>query len=430
MIDDHIEIIDGIHEHHYSMDTRIITADYETVFAYAYTKYGKRLKFYNTETGGFVDPQRPESVTNSGSGFSKGQKALNAFTYHYRDMLYMIDKSPDKAAGRAVHEPQNTNKGVEMAFKTLKPLRGTLLHDFTNDENVWSVSALNNDQLVVALFNNDTLPKSLSLNINAPTGRVFTGAVKHEVDTGADGNAKLNATAISASGNYKSWSETISGYSGKVYTFDLSGSGSLDTVRAKEYFSADILKTSTAGKLEFQIPIDSPELNQFTSAQLKFAAMESKSKPQLKLNGKNIDYQYMGGDSRKDLGGVSYASVDFNDVSSSNTLSFESANDSLSVWFSSIVLFSDNIAPVGIEEKVHSFELEVYPNPANNFLKLKSNIKDMLQSQIINVQGQVVLEESVLMPSGIIDVAPLVSGVYILNLTGDEVSAQRMIHFK
>jgi hypothetical protein len=51
--------IDGIDEHHYGSDTLMVAATYETAYAYALSRYGQALKFYNTEAGGALDPERP-----------------------------------------------------------------------------------------------------------------------------------------------------------------------------------------------------------------------------------------------------------------------------------------------------------------------------------------------------------------------------------
>ena len=49
LLDEAYPYLDGLNEHHYGQDTRMVAGAYETVAAYAKTTWNKDLKFYNTE---------------------------------------------------------------------------------------------------------------------------------------------------------------------------------------------------------------------------------------------------------------------------------------------------------------------------------------------------------------------------------------------
>jgi hypothetical protein len=161
--------IDGYSEHHYGGDTRLVAASYEVAHAYTVTQHGKAIQFYNTEAGGDLDPERPGPAQPGYNTTPPHVRDRAAYTYMMRDILHLLDKSPDKAAARAAHEAHH-GKGVRTAFKMLKPLRGSLMETLSPREDIWTVSALEDNRLTVVVFNDSRDSVELPLAITAPEG--------------------------------------------------------------------------------------------------------------------------------------------------------------------------------------------------------------------------------------------------------------------
>lgn len=175
LIDFAHEWIDGYNEHHYGGNTRMVAGTYETAYAYALGAYGKRLKFYNTEAGGMLDPERPGSFNSAVTG-SPVEQARGAYTYMVRDVLHLIDTMPDKAITRFAHEAHLHRGGGETAFKLLKPLRGQLMKtEVSNDPNIWAVASLNDDIYTLVVFNDYYDIRELNIHLIAPPGYSLDG---------------------------------------------------------------------------------------------------------------------------------------------------------------------------------------------------------------------------------------------------------------
>ncbi len=84
------------------------------------------------------------------------------------------------------------------------------------------------------------------------------------------------------------------------------------------------------------------------------------------------------------------------------------------------VEFMDSIKSfAGMDEMVKQDRFEVYPNPTQNFIEIKSNVKNQDYSiELLDFEGKIILEENTV---GVqkIDLSHLPSGKYILKLTTD-----------
>ncbi len=171
MIDEAWQWIDGVDEHHYGEDTRRTAASYELVAGYSQARYGKWLRVYNTEAGGMLDPQRPDTVATSSIQGEPLEKAIGTFTFGVRDILYLIAKCPDKAVTRYAHQAEQ-NGGDEWVFKLLKPLRGRLLECVGSDPDLWVVASLEGSRLCVVAFNDSAKSKPAKIDLDLPAGFV------------------------------------------------------------------------------------------------------------------------------------------------------------------------------------------------------------------------------------------------------------------
>jgi hypothetical protein len=168
LLDDAREYLDGLNEHHYGQDTRMVAGAYETVAAYAKTAFGKDLKFYNTEAGGSLDPEQPGNIAKPNFD-AKSYADLDAtMTYTLRDILHLLSTCPDKAVTRVSHMADKN--GDRFAFQLLKDLRGDLVETKSSNPNVSSVAAHNGSTLVVALWNEARSAQVIPLQVTPPAG--------------------------------------------------------------------------------------------------------------------------------------------------------------------------------------------------------------------------------------------------------------------
>ncbi len=171
MIDTAWRYIDAVDEHHYGEDTRRVAGSYELIVGYTLATHGKRLRVFNTEAGGMLDPQRPDTPAATNWNAEQPARAIGAFTYTTRDLLYLLRHMPEKAHARYAHEAHQ-NGGDEWAFRLLKPLRGRLLWTESLDTDLWSVASLNDaGEVCVVLFNDTARPREARVVIQIPPGR-------------------------------------------------------------------------------------------------------------------------------------------------------------------------------------------------------------------------------------------------------------------
>ncbi len=180
LIDECWQWTDGICEHHYGGDTRAVAASYEVVYAYTLGNYGKRLKFYNTEAGGMLDPEQP--VARPVYHGSSLDRLRGGMTYTLRDIIHLIDACPDKAAARCTHMPDH--RGEKFAYLMLRDLRGRLICVTTDQPKVWAVASVNGDKLAVVVFN-DTVARNVRVRVHPPAGtKLKSGLAKRVVTAG------------------------------------------------------------------------------------------------------------------------------------------------------------------------------------------------------------------------------------------------------
>lgn len=184
LIDSSIDLIDGIHEHHYGGDTRVVGGAYETVNAYSTVVHGKALACYNTEAGANFDPQRPDAQRNGTErwfarfGSPQRQQAMMAYHYLVRDIIFMAALLPDKARSRAAHASHDTSGGDELGFRQLRQLRGLLLVCEGADADLWAVATRPQAEgMTVVMWNDRSEPRSVRLDATAPADTTIVGGV-------------------------------------------------------------------------------------------------------------------------------------------------------------------------------------------------------------------------------------------------------------
>ncbi|MFW5699049.1 MAG: hypothetical protein ACOCYN_04265, partial [Planctomycetota bacterium] len=183
-IDANIELIDGIHEHHYQGDPTDVIASYEVLTAYGITAHDRWLRCYNTETNDLVDAPARGLVDLPADVAKANIMNYRRAIYNLRDILYCVAQASDKAASRTVIHYDRTPQGSDVCYGLLANLRGRLLATTSDDADVWCVAAIDGTDpealppepghtLVSILFNEHREPRTVELAVAAPAGSSF-----------------------------------------------------------------------------------------------------------------------------------------------------------------------------------------------------------------------------------------------------------------
>ncbi len=281
--------MDAVHEHHYGGDSRKVAASYETAYAYALGKYGKRLDFWNTEAGGHLDPQQPGNVPSANQGDDR-TKAVAAMTYMLRDISYILSRNPDKGIHRAAHQPQ-INGGDKAAFQLLKPLRGHLIETESRIPGIWCAAASEGATMAVILFNDNNSPKEFPVRLIAPEGTRFAGLVERRpVLHPAAPFVRIEETEHDAGGAEATLRLSLDKKNACVLICRLTGIPAFFRVLArKQFVSPDILMTPKEGVLESRISVPAEAFPPDAPAILRIVADDLGQSPAISLNGKPIE---------------------------------------------------------------------------------------------------------------------------------------------
>ncbi len=255
-IDRNIDVIDGIHEHHYQGDVTAMPGTYEVLTAYGVTKHGKWLYSYNTETNDLVDAPSRGNVSSSAE--ARRATEYRRMSYNLRDVVYCAYQTPDKARGRTMIHPTQTPQALHVGYGLVRNLRGRLVECQTSDPDVWMVASVdgtdpnamppNSDgrqKLVVVVFNDHREDREVDIVVRAPTGTTFADGRSERThvdrddyrisrpgeDVSADGKTKLTFRGVSIQGR-GAWKIEL------PLSADVTET---DEVLRRQFFSPDIL---------------------------------------------------------------------------------------------------------------------------------------------------------------------------------------------
>ena len=404
--------MDGVHEHHYGGDTRFMTGAYEVVNAYGRIKYGKNFPIYNTEAGGFTDPQIP-GTTTPGAPSDPLLRDRGAFQFTFREIVFNISRSADKLKSRAAHEA-HFNNGDGMAFRLLRDLRGKLISATSTSDNVWCVSALNGNKLVVAVYNDLNLAQSINLAIKAPTGFQFTGGERKWVEDSSAGNTIVGRREVIIAGG-SDWNQTINMAlkSGTVLSFDLTGSLQAQSMQIEQYFADTILaKIPANGSLSTKILIPANDLTNITASRLKIY-VRNYTGGTLTFNGQSF--------TGLQSGFFTYLNVAQGSLSEINNIIMSSNGTAFDLNFASLEIIKGNldsallteVAPQVIQDE--SSVLNVYPNPVKNAFQVDFKGNAPKTYYLMDGMGKI-CKVGLIYSGQSIDVAKLPPGFYGLSI--------------
>ena len=285
LLDESLPLMDAVHEHHYGGDTRLVAASYEVATAYT-DERGKRLQFWNTEAGGQLDPQQPDTPTAGHQGDPLAQ-AVGSMTYLLRDIIHLLEVCPDKAATRAAHESE-LNGGDEFAFKLLKPLRGRLLDVRGTSATQWCVASLDGSRLAVVCFNDGRSDEAVPIIVEAPAGSRLVRGVMLGSRVRADGlGLELSEVALPVSGGGWTGSVRVPAKGARTLVFTLDRSPqALPRSEVSQYFAPGVLATVESGqRLTRTVRLPADALAQAKRARLKLVLAEQDAGCRLTVNG-------------------------------------------------------------------------------------------------------------------------------------------------
>ncbi len=280
--------IDALHEHHYGGDTRRVAASYEVAYAYSLGNYGRRLSFWNTEAGGYLDPQQPGHA-RPGAPPDPRARAISSATYLLRDIAYLLDRMPDKALHRAAHEPQH-NGGDLPALRHLRPLRGRLLAVENSTPGLFASAALEGTRLTLLLFNDRNSALEAPLDLAAPAGTAFTGLVEHRLALHEEAPfLRPVESSASATGPSHRASISLAPKSSAVLVFSLDTEpASPALLRLHQHVSPEVLLPFSADALETRITLPAEALRAATGARLRLVIEQLGPRFSVRVNGREL----------------------------------------------------------------------------------------------------------------------------------------------
>lgn len=78
---------------------------------------------------------------------------------------------------------------------------------------------------------------------------------------------------------------------------------------------------------------------------------------------------------------------------------------------------------VGIEQYPLSGKMEIYPNPASDKLFIKKELSEKIIVQVLAINGELLMENTIQNQSDVIDISRLKSGFYLLKVIGNRTIA-------
>lgn len=293
VIDEAYDVIDGICEHHYACDVRMVAAEYELAYTYALTNYGKFLKFFNTEVGGGADPEQPGKFIP----FNSGASPIQNMTYVLREISYLLSFYPDKIETMAFHEPQYS-VGVLDAFLFLKNLRGKLLYVDCNVKKLWAVASIQNNQICLVVFNDNNKTVSIPVELCAPANSSVLGASKFTYSEDEKKNIHLIETKLENTDS-KMFQDNlcIPKFTAVKYLIDLERKNTVnDYIKRKQFCAKDILlQIPPRTKQDIQIILNENDLEFAKFAKLRLVHSGiSKMNTKIYINDQLIDFDFDG----------------------------------------------------------------------------------------------------------------------------------------
>lgn len=337
LIDEAVEYMDGITEHHYGSDTRKNAATYEVAVGYAMAEHGKWLRCYNTETAGCVDPAVPGNRHGNATPYG-------AFNYGLRDIVELCYRCPGKAMSRAAHgslKPGWGGGGDEFLFKLLKEFRGKLVHATSDDLNIWPTASFNAAQssLVIVLFNDHPSDRTITLRADAPAGtRLTSGRLTWVEPTKPEDPLAFHTCELSAAGDRFSGEIQLPRQSGAKVAFQVEGAvAGKPALSRRQFFARGILKEVKPGApVDFTVKLDPSLLERAESARVK-AVLENvrDGNAAVQINGARLQFP--------DYNWITEVAVDPKLLKEQNRLTFTAAGEGYRVDVVSVVV--DRVVP-------------------------------------------------------------------------------------
>jgi len=302
-IDEGISIIDAVGDHDYGGSPTRLAANYEVVTAYGVTQHGKWLYGVNTETASSTDPQAYANATAS--------PVLGKFKWTAAKMLYNLEMVPDKAkifmwfgmgggfwedAGEGVFFDMTNNLRGKM-LQVKKPIGGA------NDKRLVVASIDGTDpksprpeemgpgkEMVVAIYNMDSVARKVEMDITAPGEATFSGLEVQMSGVTGDGKPTITQQTIKpTTASTHQFREDIQPGQLVVLSFPLRGElGDLaEVVRDQVFLESVLVEVKPDLPINETVAIPEKSLKGASRAWLQFVAENiGHDEAELIINGK------------------------------------------------------------------------------------------------------------------------------------------------
>ncbi|MEM6316818.1 MAG: DUF4465 domain-containing protein [Bacteroidota bacterium] len=124
--------------------------------------------------------------------------------------------------------------------------------------------------------------------------------------------------------------------------------------------------------------------------------------------------------------------VDLSTLGAADSLSFQLTSSDVGQFGMNTPAYFcvDNIFATELVSSTTSFNsptlFEVFPNPTTNYVQIKHSAKESVDCTIFNMEGKLVLRQTLGIDGGRIDVQFLPKGSYLIHLQGDHIRLARM----
>ncbi|MCC5828621.1 MAG: hypothetical protein JJU36_04160 [Phycisphaeraceae bacterium] len=297
MLDEAIDYIDGICEHHYGINPRMVTVWYEMATAYTVSRHDKWIRSFNTECGPGQDPavhgvqaleeREPDAV----------RAAAGRASYMLRDVLELAYHSPAKVGSRTTHQPREQGEG--QAFRLLRELRGPMVRTISDDPDIWAVSGINNDRLVVMAINNSSQERAVNFHVAAPDRATFKPGTIATIGAAREGGERRLAVLESpqdAGGRQVELSTTLARHQAVRYVLPLENARPVrdgqPQIQRRQFFAKEGVLNDVANDKPLTLTIPVPETGRSRAdrawLQIAFERVVDRE-VRLTLNGQEIE---------------------------------------------------------------------------------------------------------------------------------------------
>ncbi|MEM6643873.1 MAG: T9SS type A sorting domain-containing protein [Bacteroidota bacterium] len=321
-------------------------------------------------------------------------------------------------------------------YDMLMGLTGTRVDSYSSNPDIMVDSYVDGNKAYVMIHNLDIVSHDLDVNLAGFAENATDVEIRHHYLNGTS-TSSIPLVDIKNSDSFENDLEIApEGTYVLVFSYPSDIVIEEEVLETKYYADTYLKQISASDPLTFNI--DGVTLAEQGEAVLRVGVGRDHDlslKPRVTLNGNNVtvpsNFRGLGQDDRDNFFGVLEIPVPYAILSENNEveIAFSDNGGHVSTVTMQVFNFSSDFRDeVEIPLSVNTLGIEVYPNPADQYLKIRSSIDKEIDASIFNLFGQTLLQQSINEGANTVDTSSLQPGVYILELkTGDEVTRQKII---